>query len=132
MKSDIIKTISWRTPAAISTIAKTVGLALRKILPISIHDVRSAMLSLNSSGRANHNPKAMNEFQEQAEKDYRHLNKMFPGKRRKNEHLDIVALIRKYHQICQRRQFPFGYPDNYMTPDKIMGVLANAKLKKVA
>ncbi|MEK7140734.1 MAG: hypothetical protein AAB815_03035 [Patescibacteria group bacterium] len=82
------------------------------------------MSTLNSSGRGIHNHKTMNEFQEQAEKDYRHLNKMFPGKRRrKNEHLDIVALIKKYHQICLRRQFPFGVPESYLTGEKLLKII---------
>lgn len=106
------------------TIARNANLLFRKVIPTSIRDVRSVMSTLNSSGRGIHNHKTMNEFQEQAEKDYRHLNKMFPGKRRrKNEHLDIVALIKKYHQICLRRQFPFGVPESYLTGEKLLKII---------
>ena len=82
------------------------------------------MAMLISSGRANHNMKPMTIWEEKYDAEKRKLDALFPGKRRrKNEHLDKVSLIRKYQQIHLRKQFPFGIPPNFITPIMLTEIL---------
>lgn len=84
-------------------------------------------------GPSEHHGKLPTYFDDQAAIARAKLNAAFPGGESGNKRsvLDRVSLIKKYHQIYYGAQFPFGMPDNFLGPQKVVQIYMRKYAKDI-